>query len=91
MIIRSILTSIFIAGMVISLTLAFFGNPVGEYLFPVFFIGSVITLSDLSSKHDCSDHEEIVSKSFLRDGETRVIFKTEEVVECTKCGKRRTV
>lgn len=39
-------------------------------------------------KHDCIDNRKVISKSYLKDGKTGVIFSFGKDFECVKCGKQ---
>jgi len=39
-------------------------------------------------KHDCIDNKKLVSSSYLRDGDTGVIFSTGKEYCCEKCGNK---
>lgn len=69
-----------------------FENPYGEYfLLASVFLGIYFNLKEEFAKHDCSDHEETLSRSWFQDGDTGHIVFTGKEVKCTKCGKKRTL
>jgi hypothetical protein len=39
-------------------------------------------------KHDCQIHRKCISESYLKDGDSGVIFSMGKDYECTKCGKK---
>jgi hypothetical protein len=39
-------------------------------------------------KHDCNTHKKIVKRSFLRDGDSGIVFDTGKEYVCTKCGTK---
>jgi hypothetical protein len=85
---RTALTIISFAGIVFGGMMMTFGNHTGDY---VTVISCLIGLWLMhTAEHDCSDHEETLSRSYFRDGDTGVIFNTSKKVKCAKCGKTRT-
>jgi hypothetical protein len=85
----TILTVIFIIGAVFGGMMIVFGNPFGDYVTVAsVFLGLYLMHT---AEHDCSDHEETVSRSYFRDGDTGVIFNTGKKVKCAKCGKTRKI
>tara|TARA_R110000822_G_scaffold137088_1_gene274518 strand:- start:611 stop:832 length:222 start_codon:yes stop_codon:yes gene_type:complete len=39
-------------------------------------------------KHDCDDNRKVISKSYLKDGQTGITFSLGKEFECCKCGKQ---
>ena len=67
-----------------------FENLYGEYfLLASVFLGIYFNIKEEFGGHDCSDHEETVTRSFFQDGDTGVVFNMGKEVKCTKCGKTR--
>ena len=69
-----------------------FENQYGEYfLLASVLLGIYFNVKDELGEHDCSDHEEILSRSFLKDGNSGVTFETGRELKCSKCGRIRTL
>ena len=84
----TILYLAFFTGMGFGTMMMAFGNPFGDYITVAsVFLGLYL---QLSLEHDCSDHEEVLSRSYFRDGDTGVMFNMGKKVKCGKCGKTRT-
>ena len=84
----TILYLTFFIGMGFGTMMMAFGNHFGDYITVAsVFLGLYL---QLSLEHDCSDHEEVLSRNYFRDGSSGVVFNRGKEVKCTKCGKTRT-
>jgi hypothetical protein len=86
---RTAFNLIALAGIVLGGMMMVFGNPLGDYITDISCIIGLWLMD--TAEHDCSDHEKVISQSYFRDGDSRVVFEGGKEIKCTKCGKIRTV
>lgn len=49
---------------------------------------NILCVIGSASKRDCQNHRKLTSASYLRDGNSGVIFATGKEYECQKCGTK---